>query len=176
MFLGGLGRRVAGGSLNEWFHVDVGDLPVRLFYGAMLGLAALMGGAAWWVALAMILAGWSGQAIGGNFESLAMGREGHSRLHDWLGMSAHGAISAVAPTALVLYAGGIWWMTAVGFLSAALCYEIGWFVAEKTGNQVVMGKPMVYPWFPPGLQGGTQLAEVFWGAACGAGVFLSFTI
>lgn len=47
--LSGLGRRIAGGVLNQWFRPNggrvFGDVPARMIYGATLALAAVVSGA-----------------------------------------------------------------------------------------------------------------------------------
>ena len=168
--LGGIGRRIAGGAVNEWFHRDVGDHPVRLFYGLTVAFSALMGGAAWPVAALTIPAVWLG-TVTGNFRSLSMGHGEYSFQHDFWGMTAHGALST-APCLLAWYAGLGWLavaLIAAGCLAAAPCYILGWWTAIRIGSQDAGVTAM-----PPGLRGGTQLAEVLWGGIHAATIFLAF--
>jgi hypothetical protein len=144
MTLGAIGRRIAGGLLNQLAgDVDgvsrvMGDTPARAIYAAVLGLCALMGGAAWWIALAMIPAVWVGTTTG-NFESMAMGRAQTTFRHDFLGMSAHGALAGVLPVGVAVWGGCGWSAVWIGAtcLACAPLYALGWFAAEKIGTQAV---------------------------------------
>lgn len=42
--LGALGRRLAGGAFQQWTGFDVGDLPVRIAFAALIVAAAFLGG------------------------------------------------------------------------------------------------------------------------------------
>lgn len=170
MLLGGLGRRIAGGVLNQWFKPSggrvMGDTPARLIYGGFVGMAAAMGGAPYWAALAMMPCVWVGTTTG-NWSSMAMGRAKTTFLHDFFGMSAHAFLSALLPVGLAAYS--VHWHAAVAALFimlAAPLYALGWMISGKTGAA----------WLPTGFKGGSELGEFFWGAATGAGVFLAYMV
>jgi len=176
LVLGALGRRAAGGALNQWFsdgtaeHRVMGDTPARLIFAATVALSACLGGAPAWQALALVPAVWVG-TVTGNFASLAMGRGQYSYLHDCVGMSAHAALSAVLPTLVAFGAVFLtppehdqWgWMLGLTMLAAPL-YTLGWIISGQHGR----------PSFPLGLRGGSELGEAFWGASCALGAFLTF--
>ena len=42
--LGALGRRLAGGAFQQWTGLDVGDLPIRIAFAALIVAAAFLGG------------------------------------------------------------------------------------------------------------------------------------
>lgn len=183
MILGALGRRIAGGLLNQWAgDTDgvsrvMGDTPARLIYGAALGLAALAGSAAWPVALAMVPAVWVGTTTG-NFNGMAMGRAEFSYWHDFWGMTAHGALSAILPVGLAVLAGaaaGSIWI-AVDCLLCAPLYAAAWNVAEDMGTQAVPASSIARRSLLRGFNGGSELGEAFWGAACALGTFLAFAV
>ena len=177
---GAVGRRVAGGWLNQLAGRPdsrplTGDLPTRIFYGVCIAVAALLGGAAWWLAVLMVPAAWIG-TTSGNFHSMAMGRAQTSYLHDVLGMSAHALLSAIVPCLVVLLPSLVvaWhggpappprWLWLFGLtMTAAPLYSLGWIISGREGR----------PGFPVGLRGGSELGEAFWGAACGLGAALAF--
>lgn len=169
--IGAIGRRVAGGAFEQWTGLDIGDLPVRVFFAVTVASAALMGGATWLIAGLMVPAVWVGTTTG-NFESLAMGVDHkYGVAHDWLGMTAHGMLSAVLPAAVVLWATDstpVYWavFVAITFL-ASPCYYLGW---RLTGNG--FGVPRI----PVGFKGGTEVAECLWGGVTALSVFLAFAI
>lgn len=181
--LGAVGRRIAGGVLNQWAHKTdgvsrvMGDTPARLIYGAALGLAALMGGAVWWVALVMVPAVWVGTTTG-NFNGMAMGRAEFSYWHDFAGMTVHGALAAGFPVALTVYAGAVWgsiWIAAT-CLACAPLYTVAWATAEHLGTQAVPASGVPRRHLLLGFNGGSELGEAFWGGACGIGTFLAFAV
>lgn len=167
--LGGFARRACGGYLNQIFGYSdsrplMGDGPTRWGYGLCIALCALMGGAAWWQALAMVPAVWVGTTTG-NRGSMDMGRNEDTFAHDWFGMSRHGLDSAILPTAVAFW--GWHWQAAwlFGFtMLAAPAYWLGWAIGGKTGN----------PRFPVGLRGGSELGELAWGSCVGVGAMLAF--
>lgn len=164
--LGALGRRVAGGVLNQWFSLNIGDTPARLFYGLTVAVAALAGGLGWLVAGLLIPAVWVGTTTG-NFAALAMGTDGSSLAEDWEGMSLHGFLSAVLPSLVVFFGdhdnsiGGLLVLLGVTFL-ASPSYYLGWRIAGHGA-----------PWLPTGLKGGTEVAEALWGGLTALSVFLA---
>lgn len=152
---GALGRRIAGGVLNQWFRPPgqrvFGDLPARAIYGAALGAAAFGAGApAWWVAViaAAIVAGC---AVPVWAIDLGPGHPGTSPL--WLriiGSTAHGLLSIAPATVLAAMAGAHWLWLLGGSLSIAPLYWLGSILAR--------------PFFPNGLRAGSEDGEALWGA------------
>lgn len=183
--LGALGRRIAGGVLNEWFRPIgprvMGDTPARLIFGASIGLSALLGGAPWYLALALVPVTWVGTTTG-NFDSLSMGRGAYSISHDILGMLAHGALTALTPTVLLAsldYFAHIpseWWWITLSCVQAPCFYLIGWTVTEKLGSQgVPPSAPALHRTaLPVGFRGGVELAEALWGGAMALGAYAAF--
>jgi hypothetical protein len=86
-----------------------------------------------------------------------MGRGKKSYLHDFVGMTAHGAISG-ALLAAAFYDRGWYWPLAAGLLCAP-CYEVSWRLNPQRGPR----------WFT----GGTQPAELLWGGVMAIGCFLA---
>lgn len=180
--LGGLGRRIAGGVLNQWAGLSgegdarvMGDHPARLIFGATVAFSAFLGGCPWKLALILIPCVWVGTTTG-NFESMAMGRGSHSKYHDWLGMTAHAVLSAILPALAVflIYPALPWWWIGLLPLLAAPGYELGWFISELTGNSPSLRQNIYYNHIPNGFKGGTELGEFFFGGACALGAFLTF--
>ena len=171
MILAGLGRRIAGGSLNQWFSKSgervTGDTPVRLFFGATIAASAFMAGAVWWHALFLIPAVWVGTMIS-NFESLAMGHGQRSYVHDFIGLSAHGVLGAIAPTLLLWYLDyPAFYLAALGGVLISPLYTLGWWMIPS-----VAGNPK----YPPGFRGGQELGEFFYGAVSAFGVFAAVVL
>lgn len=200
---GALGRRIAGGVLNTWAGYDtlnrttpgynfrvMGDTPARLIYGALVGLAALMGGAVWWMALAMVPAVWVGTTTG-NGGGRDAGFGATSFWHDFWGMSEHALLSALAPCLLVV--GFVWWRAGAYSLAvfnaddwifcltmlAAPLYWLGWRIAIALGGQEMppnnlggTGNGRLFA----GLQGGSEWGEALWGGAVAVGTFLAFAV
>lgn len=158
--LGAIGRRVCGGAFQQWTGRDIGDLPVRLFFGLTLAIAAGLAGALWWQMAAIIPLTWIG-AASGNFNSMAMGHGKDSYLHDTLGLSAHGLISGGLLALPFLTPGhvGHWWWPLIGGLSCAGTYEIGWTWNLQQG--------------PSWVSGPTQVAELLFGGLMGVALYLA---
>lgn len=175
--LGGLGRRIAGGALNQWAGLPggvngrvMGDTPARLIYAALIAVCASLALAPPLVNPVLLVAVWIGSTTG-NFNSIGMGRGGHSFLRDWWGMTAHGAICAtIVLAALSIFTTTVaplpayWWLAPLGFYYAAPAYELGWAITGRYGNSRL----------PRGLQTGSDLAELIWGGLCGLCVFNAF--
>lgn len=179
LIMGAIGRRIAGGILNQWAGLAggntsrvMGDNPARLIFSVLVALSGLLGGAPWLLALLLVPAVFVGTTTG-NFNSMAMGRGSYSFAHDFWGMSAHAALSAITPTLLVVAFGlqfydtpFSWWAVGGFTLIASPLYCIGWIISGKTGNLSL----------PIGFRGGSELGEAFWGASCALGAFLTFAL
>jgi len=157
--LPGLGRRVAGGAVQQWTGWDTGDVPVRAFFGFTCGLVGLAAGLVWWQALILWLAAFLTCSIG-MFGGIAMGRSGNPWWRDALGLEAHAWLGWGAILAAAWWLGDAWWWLAGGVASIALVYELGWIISGKAGK---------LSW-PPGFRGGSEIAEFLWGVALGAGI------
>jgi hypothetical protein len=170
----GLGRRVAGGGFTQWTGINLGDLPVRLFFGLMIAVVGLLAGLAWPRAAALIVAGWIGTTIP-NFGGIALGRSGNPWFRDAEGLAAHGLIG-MAVLALFIAAYPLWPLSGFGPLyvvgmtwggtAIVPAYWIGWSVAGKSGNESL----------PVGFRGGSEIGECLWGAAVGLVVALALSL
>lgn len=154
--LGAIGRRTAGGSFQQWTGKDIGDLPVRLFFGATIAAAAWMGGADGQQIAAVIPLTWFG-AASGNFHSLPLGRGNTSYLHDFIGLTLHGVISGVL--LVIPFVERHWWWPLIAGLTCAPCYEVGYRLDWQRG--------------PGWMTGPTQVAELLFGGLLGIGVYLA---
>jgi hypothetical protein len=156
--------------MNQWVYGQttsrrvMGDTPARLIYGIAVALSFLAGGAPLLVVLLAVPAVWVGTTTG-NFNSLSMGRAHYSFLHDYWGMSAHAALSAIAPALLVWWFGGDWLVLAALIMLAPEIYILGWLITGKVGYKDA---------FPVGLKGSCELAEAGWGAVTALGAYLAF--
>jgi hypothetical protein len=164
--LGAVGRRVCGGLYNSITgqRSPGGDLPVRIFFAVTLALSAYMGGVVWWAALALVPLNWIGTTTG-LFDALAMGRGGNSYWKDFLWMTVHGLISSAPPAVLFYFTGGFW-AAAVAFSGGLLispCYSLGWSATGLYGRKG----------WPKGMQQGTEVAELLWGAVMGVTHFVA---
>jgi hypothetical protein len=158
--LGGLGRRVAGGSFEQWTGINLGDYPVRAFFGATLAAGCFLGSHQLW-SLTLILSGFLGCAIP-NFGGIGMGRSGNPWQQDAGGLNSHGTYSMGITALPLAYFNwhGLIFIIAAGYAIVPF-YELGWRITGKAGR----------PGLPLGLRGGSELGELFWGAACGIGAF-----
>jgi hypothetical protein len=166
--LGALGRRAAGGLVQDLTGKDIGDLPVRLFYGLTVALAALMGGSMLWVPVLMLPAVFVGTTTG-NFDSMSMGHGTYTKWHDYLGMTCHGFLSALLPALVTLLAGHV--LGAIGvFLAITLLatpsYLVGWSLYTPTSNAS----------WPLGFRPPTPLAEFLWGGLTSLSVYIAFVL
>jgi hypothetical protein len=173
---GALGRRLAGGAFQQWTGLDVGDLPVRIAFAALIVAAAFLGG---WhphalTVLSIVVPPWSmpillglGVWIGSTmpmFSSIDLGKAEGTVPLDIAGLTAHGLLGIMLPAALAWWgAYAPLWLLAAGLLSAP-AYWLGWTITGVRGAQ----------WLPLGLRGGTEIGETLWGAAVGIGAFLTF--
>lgn len=176
--LGGLGRRIAGGALNQWAGLPggvngrvMGDTPARFIYAGLIAACALLAGGSWKFVPAIVLGTWAGSTTG-NFNSIGMGRGGNTLAHDYWGMTAHGTICAAlillalfatlfCPTVVMPRLMGL---AAYGFMLAPEAYMLAWIITGRTGRK----------WLPVGLRTGSDLAELIWGGFCGLGVYAAF--
>ena len=198
LILGALGRRVAGGLIQDWTGVNTGDHPVRVFFGAMIALSAWLGGASPWMAVAILAGTWAGSTTGNN-GGMAMGRGDHTFASDFARMSLHGLAIAVPVAFAAMVYGAVQYRTIMVFdqvplvlciacLACAPCYAAGWWIAELTGNQPrdmrsfpdghipTSDEMNGTRTFPLGFRGGSELGETIWGAAMGLGAYLSFAM
>jgi hypothetical protein len=177
--LSGFGRRVAGGAVQQWTGINLGDMPVRLFFGITLAVVALLAGMVWPRALMLIPAGWIGTTIP-NFGGIALGRSGNPWWRDALGLTLHGIVGAMVlalvaaapwplptPFSIAAFVDGYSLVSAICVLIAGLlivpAYEVGWSVAGKSGRAS----------FPLGFRGGTEIGEMLWGTVIGLALMLS---
>jgi hypothetical protein len=160
VLLPGLGRRVSGGVVQQWTGYDTGDVPVRLFFGATCGIVALAAGAVWWQAMALWPLAFLTCSIG-MFGGIAIGRSGNPWWRDVLGLEAHALLGWGTILVVAWWLGDAWWWLAGGVASIALVYELGWIISGKVGN----------PALPLGFRGGSELGELLWGVALGAGIW-----
>jgi len=189
--MGGLGRRIAGGVLNQWKSPStngagvavMGDTPARLIYSASVSLAVILSAVVvpttlmfWCLAACMLPAVFVGTTTGNN-NSLSMGTaDDYTFKHDFLGMLVHGIESAVLPGMVVLLAFIPASIREAVILSAILeasiavgcplAYYVGWRIAGLKGAS----------YMPLGLKGGTEIGEALWGGLTALSAFLVFTL
>lgn len=174
--LGGLGRRVAGGVMGQWFNWDTGALISRNFYGLTLALAALAGGVVWWQAAIIVPCTYIGCTVPNKFTfpdswgiapigGIGLGRQpGGNFWRDAAGLLVHG----LAGTGLAAI--GAWWL---GFIlwpllvasgaSIVGAYLIGWAVTGQLGRYD----------FPLGFRDGAEVGEFLWGGTVAAAFFVT---
>lgn len=174
--LGGLGRRVAGGVLGQWFSYDSGALMSRGFYGFTVALAALLGGAIWWHSVLIIPAiyvgctwpnemtfpSWTGiKPIGG----IGLGRQpGGSFWRDAIGLEVHGIIGTALVVIGAFFAGYLlWWAPLLAGLLIVPLYLIGWSMTGASVNSR----------YPFGFQLGSEWGEFLWGGTVAGSVFVT---
>ncbi len=158
---GGIGRRVAGGALGQWFGFDAGDTGPRLFFGATIAASAALATPAW-EDLLFIPAVFVGCTIP-NFNGIALGRDG---TQTWLraaaGLLLHGTLGAILPAAGAWWFGSPHWWTFLAAGAAILpAYEIGWRITGPTNRYS----------FPIGFQQGSEIGEAIYGAGIGLAAF-----
>jgi hypothetical protein len=164
--LGGLGRRVAGGAIGQWFDVDVGDLPPRIFFAVTVAAGAALGWAAggvvheWWHLLALVPLVWVGTTLG-NGEAMDMGRDQGGFWRDFVAMTLVGLAGTILPTAAAWWEGYAWVWMLLGGITAAPAYSLGW---------ILMGHRNMA--LPLGIQGGSEAGEVMFGAGKAMGACL----
>lgn len=158
--LGGLGRRAAGGLLNQvaaaagWIRSDgrvFGDFPARAIFGLTVAIGAWLGGMAWWQGLAFVATTFLGCAVG-NFEGLGMGRGSDPYWRSFGAMELHG-LGGTVLSAFVAGALGYWhWgLLLVAGLLCAPSYESG-YQAVESGRRL-----------PIGFREGPEVGEFIWG-------------
>lgn len=171
-FLGGLGRRMAGGSFEQWTGINPGDYPTRAFWGLTCALALIPLHPTWWAYPAAALAVFLGCAwpihlrlgswcdIGGT----AQGRGVRSLANDVAGLTLHGVGNLLLLYPLVWWLGGHVWPVFVAGLIISPCYELGWQIAR---NQEHLR-------WPAGFRSGPEFGELIWGTVVWWGIFLAF--
>ena len=166
--LGAFGRRVAGGGFQDLTGINVGDTPVRIFFGLTIGAAALMSGVFWAYALALVILTFIGSTAG-YFGGLGLGRPvrlplpANNYWKDFGEVTAHGVLSVILPCFGAWYLGYAWWLILISGFVIAPCYEIGYRIAPYAGVQY----GWVRPNWPLWLQGAVQFGEFIWGAVLG---------
>lgn len=186
--MGAVGRRIAGGGFQDVTGMDIGDLPVRLFFGVMLASAAALGGITnIWQGVAFVIATWLG-AITGNFGGLGLGRSATDNYwRSFAGLSLHGLLTGLPLTAVFVVGAGVhhhWtyaalihsvghsWGIMVASLLIAPLYEVGWR-CSWVGLKGVVPNPTQWhlpKWWPNVIGGGSALGEFLWGGALGVGM------
>lgn len=184
--LGAIGRRTAGGALNEVFYprgdgrVFQGDYPVRAAFAALLAAATLLGHLSAPFAAAVLVGTFLGAGTGnklilpylGEFGGIDLG---HGRLPLWrgyVGLTYHGLGQVGLPVAAVLLARNfgvhVWlpavWPIAVAGLLCAPLYHLAWALG---------GWRFPVPGWPRPVEGGFHLAEALWGGALGVGYLVA---
>lgn len=154
--LGAVGRRVAGGWVQDITGVNTGDMPVRAFYGFLGGVAAMLCGLGLLWALAMAVAVFAGSCMG----TPENGNLWHAAWHGFL----NHALPAVV-LALAHYYAGAAIVIVAGTGGASLLLKL------IRPNPAL---PDTISWLsgPPGVQHGTQLWELAWGGI----VFFSMAV
>lgn len=167
--LGGFGRRVAGGVLNQWaaalglIRADgriFGDFPARAIFGLTVAIGAWLGGAVWWHGLALAVTTFIGCTVG-NFGGLGMGRGSDPYWQDFGAMELHG----LGGTVLSAFAAGAlgYWHWGFFLVAGILCapsYEAGYRTVDA-GRQ----------WLPIGFQEGPEVGEFVWGGVMALAAF-----
>lgn len=164
-FLGALGRRVAGGTLNQWFRPNggrvFGDTPARILFGVAVAILPVLHN--WRVALLYIPGIWAGTTVG-LFDSIGQGRGSDPYWRSFLGLTLHGIAGVALPALAAWWFGHTWWWLIPSALSISPLYTVGWAITGKDGT---------LPSLPNGLRGATEIGEALWGAAVGLGCFLA---
>lgn len=160
-----IGRRIAGGGLNEVFRPAgprvMGDTPARLIFGLTCAAAAWLVGVALIPALCLIVAIWLGSTVG-NFGAIALGRGGTSWLDDAPLLALHGLAGVALAAIDVGLAGLAWWWVIVSGVMIVPAYEIGWRLAGAHDADALRG-----------LDSGPDVGELLWGATIGLGLWLA---
>ena len=151
----GLGRRMVGGVLSQWLNTDLGDIPVRMLWGAILAAVACASGLWWPYALAVVPCVWIGATVG--YWDAMLPRT----WRDAVMLTLHG-VGGVVALAAGAYALGLawWWPLAAGLLCAP-CYALA------------LACPVEAPWIGCYRHDPPPTAEVLWGACVGVGVVLA---
>lgn len=170
---GSAGRRIAGGVMPQLTGWKAPGVPCKLFFGATVGLGALLGGAKWWEAGVVSLGAWVGHIIHGLNDSASMGRYGkYNELYSWklhakhwlgLGLYALGIMLAVILIRFGMY--GQFPIAAIASIAGTpLVYTIAWhFWPYAKRIDGVNGNPL-------------EAAEWFVGGILALGAFLSFAV
>lgn len=185
-----VGRRTVGGLWGDDLHVwKVPHLLACIFWSVMVGLAALLGTAPWWGAIAVGVGAAIGHTALGLWGSAGMGHYGDrnemwkfwgfgswvsqvdGKVHrapgallSYMGLSGYGTFIVAAAVALTFCpdAHGVWWIELLAGLSLAPIYCLTWLIFYRRA----VGWP--HGWEPP-----LALAEWMYGIL-GALVCLGF--
>lgn len=168
--LGGLGRRVAGGVLNQWaaalglIRSDgrvFGDFPARAVFGLTIAVGAWLGSAVWWHGLALIVTTFIGCTIG-NFGGLGMGRGSDPYWEDFGAMEMHGLGGVVLSAFGAGLLGYHWHLFLAAGLLCAPAYEAGYRIVGPSRS-----------WLPVGFKEGPEVGEFVWGGIMALAAFLT---
>lgn len=143
-----IGRRMAGGLLSQWLGTNLGDVPVRILWGALVS-AALCVSMPWWLACICGFGLPVGLTIRGNAgQALASWRDGAM-------LTLHGVVVVAIHAAALAAIGAAWWWPVCAEVLCAPCYAVA--------NVI----PIRVQWL--GIErGGAPLAELLWGGLLGA--------
>jgi hypothetical protein len=187
----GLGRRVAGGVLGEWFGVDIGAIAARAFFGMTCASAAiaasvvrwqglaLIPGAVWWHALALIPCILLGCSVG-NYGSISMGRRRvpgtyelaftwRNYARDFAMITVHGLGNLSLAIAGAWWLGYYWPALIAGALAIGPAYSVAWLHPVPVVGLGRNVTPFLHP-DPP------ETAEFLWGSAVGVGVLAAVVL
>ncbi len=172
--LGAIGRRIAGGGLNQWVGDTggvnsrvMGDTPARLIFGLLCAVCGLLGGMPWMMVPLIVIAVWVGTTTGNT--GIAMGRGNKTTFsQDWWACAIHGMECDAAVSAVTGYwfwdHPARWVLVGLGWLTCPVWYEMAWDITGLKGVS----------WLPVGFRTGSDLAEAIWGAVCALCLFAAF--
>ena len=173
--LGAIGRRVAGGLIEDITHKKTGDQGIRLFFALTLSVTMVLAYVitmnpvfVWWQLLALVPLNWVGTTLG-NLDSIGMGRSGHTWLRDYLGITAVAIAGCVLPAVALWWWGyTAWYWCFLGGVFTGWLYELGYRICPFNP-----GHGYSRPDWPTGFNCATALAECFYGFAKAVGIFLA---
>lgn len=160
--LGAIGRRIAGGILNQFSHNSrvMGDTPARILFGILVAVLPAIHD----YRLLLFIPGiWAGTTIS-LFNSIGMGRGSDNYWRSFFGLSLHGIAGTILPAIAAYALGDAWLPLVIAGLLIAPCYTLGWSLTGKDG---------VRPSFPVGLQNAPEIGEALWGACVSVAAMLA---